>query len=66
MHSMPLTVPHRAYKCYKIKLGVFPLKLVLNIISIILINIENNKTLRLVLRYLTAQLAAYCPAAARD
>ena len=41
-------------------------KLVLNVISVVLVNIKDNKLVRRMFRYLTAKLAAYRSAAASD
>lgn len=61
-----LAVAHRADKRYHIKLRVGAFKLVLNIVSIIFVNIKNNKLFGRMLCNLAAQLAAYGSAAARN
>ena len=55
-----------AYEHLDIDFRVSAQKLVLDIISVVLIDIENYELVRRMLRYLAAELAAYRSAAARD
>ena len=55
-----------AYEHLDIDFRMSAQKLVLDIISVVLIDIENYELVRRMLRYLTAELAAYRSAAARD
>ena len=55
-----------AYEHLDIDFRMSAQKLVLNVISVVLVNIKDNKLVRRMLRYLTAKLAAYRSAAASD
>ena len=55
-----------AYEHLDIDFRVSAQKLVLDIISVVLVNIKDNKLVRRMFRYLAAELAAYRSAAARD
>ena len=55
-----------AYEHLDIDFRMSAQKLVLDIISVVLIDIENYELVRRMLRYLTAELTAYRSAAARD
>ena len=61
-----LAVSDGAYEHLDIDFRMRAQKLVLNIISVVLIDIENYKLMRRMLRYLAAELAAYRSAAASD
>ena len=60
-----LSVTHGTDKNLQLKLRQTALKLHLKLISIIFINIKNDKHPRIIVRYLAAQLAAYASSAAR-
>ena len=54
----PVRVAHRAYQHHHVELRMRNLELLLDIISIVLINIENYQSLRFVPCYLTTELGA--------